>query len=158
VPTLRTPLAAQGWYTYSAETITGNCDSAIFLGGKERSTLEEWSKLLGRETIDLFSTSETKGQSPSYGKNFQKVGKELMTVDELAVMDGGHCILQVRGVRPFYSEKYDITKHPLYKYLEEYDKLNTFDVGKYLSTKLKAKNEDVYDVYDFTGEEEDVSS
>jgi type IV secretion system protein VirD4 len=140
-------------YKDNADTIVGNCDAAIFLGGKEKTTLEEWSKMLGKETIDHFNTSETKGNSPSYGRNFQKMGKELMTVDELAVMDGGMCILQLRGVRPFLSKKYDITRHPLYKYLSDFDKRNTFDVEKYLSTTLKVKPDDVFDVYEVELEE-----
>ena len=123
-------------------------DSAIFLGGKEKTTLEEWSKILGKETIDSFNTSETKGNSPSYGRNFQKLGKELMTMDELAVLDGEMCILQVRGVRPFLSKKYDIMKHPLYRQLSDFDKRNRFDVEKFLSTKLKVKQRDMYEVYD----------
>ena len=134
-------------YKEQADTIVGNCDSAIFLGGKEKTTLEEWSKILGRETIDTYSNSETKGNSPSYGRNYQKLGKELMSMDELAVMDGAYCILQLRGVRPFYSKKYDITKHPLYKQLSDYDKRNEFDVRKYLSTKLAVRPEDEFEVY-----------
>ena len=135
-------------YKDNASTIVGNCDSAIFLGGKEKETLEEWSKLLGKETICTFNNSETKGNSPSYGKNFQKLGKELMTMDELAVLDGEMCIVQVRGVRPFLSKKYDITKHPLYKQLSDHDKRNRFDVEKFLSTKLKVKSTDRFEVYD----------
>jgi type IV secretion system protein VirD4 len=140
-------------YKDNADTIAGNCDSAIFLGGKEKTTLEEWSKLLGKETIDACNTSETKGNSPSYGKNHQKLGKELMTMDELAVLDGGKCILQLRGVRPFLSKKYDITRHPLYRHLADSDKRNTFDIGKYLSTKLKAGPDDEFAVYDVEFEE-----
>jgi type IV secretion system protein VirD4 len=135
-------------YKDSADTIVGNCDSAIFLGGKEKTTLEDWSKMLGKETIDAFNTSETKGNSPSYGKNYQKLGKDLMTVDELAVLDGGMCLLQLRGVRPFLSKKYDITAHPLYKLLSDHDKRNAFDIEKYLSTKLKVKPDDKFDVID----------
>jgi type IV secretion system protein VirD4 len=135
-------------YKDNADTIVGNCDSAIFLGGKEKTTLEDWSKLLGKETIDAYNTSETKGNSPSYGKNYQKLGKDLMTIDELAVMDGGMCILQVRGVRPFMSKKYDITKHPLYKYLSDFDKRNTFNIENYLSTNLKVKPSDEFEVYE----------
>jgi type IV secretion system protein VirD4 len=134
-------------YKDSAETIVGNCDSSIFLGGREKTTLEDWSKLLGKETIDSFNNSETKGQSPSYGRNFQKLGKELMSMDELAVLDGEMCILQLRGVRPFLSRKFDITKHPCYKYLADYDKKNAFDIEKYLSTRLRAKQGDVFEVY-----------
>jgi type IV secretion system protein VirD4 len=140
-------------YKDNADTIAGNCDSAIFLGGKEKTTLEDWSKLLGKETIDSFNNSETKGNSPSYGRNYQKLGKELMSFDELAVMDGGMCLLQLRGVRPFHSKKYDITRHPLYKYLSDYDKRNAFDIEKYLSTKLKVRQGDEFAVYDVDLEE-----
>jgi type IV secretion system protein VirD4 len=135
-------------YKDNADTIVGNCDSAIFLGGKEKQTLEEWSKLLGKETIYSFNTSETKGNSPSYGKNLQKMGKDLMTMDELAVMEGDVCILQLRGVRPFLSKKYDITNHPLYRHLSDYDKRNRFNVERYLSTHLKVKPTDAFEVYD----------
>ena len=137
-------------YKDHADTIVGNCDSAIFLGGKEKTTLEEWSKILGRETIDTYSNSETKGNSPSFGKNYQKLGKDLMSMDELAVMDGGYCILQLRGVRPFFSKKYDLTKHPLYKQLSDHDKRNEFDVRKYLSTNLAVRADDEFEVYDLT--------
>ena len=140
-------------YKDNADTIVGNCDSAIFLGGKEKTTLEEWSKMLGKETIDTFNTSETRGNSPSYGKNFQKLGKDLMTMDELAVMDGGTCIVQVRGVRPFMSKKYDITRHSLYKYLSDFDKRNTFDIERFLSTKLKVKPSDEFNAYEVDLEE-----
>ena len=112
-------------YKDNADTITGNCDSTLFLGGKEKTTLKEISETLGKETIDTYNTSETRSNQNSYGLNYQKLGKELMSQDELAVMDGGKCILQVRGVRPFLSDKYDITKHPNYKYLSDYDKKNT---------------------------------
>ena len=135
-------------YKDHADTIVGNCDSAIFLGGKEKTTLEEWSKILGRETIDSYSNSETKGNSPSFGRNYQKLGKDLMSMDELAVMDGSYCILQLRGVRPFYSKKYDLTKHPLYKQLSDHDKRNEFDIRKYLSTKLAVRADDTFEVYD----------
>jgi type IV secretion system protein VirD4 len=135
-------------YKDNADTIVGNCDSAIFLGGKEKTTLEDWSKMMGKETIYSFNTSETKGNSPSFGKNYQKLGKELMTIDELAVMDGGACILQLRGVRPFLSKKYDITKHPLYKQLADYDKRNRFDAERFLSTSLKVRLEDSFESYD----------
>ena len=135
-------------YKDNADTIIGNCDSMIFLGGKEKTTLKDLSETLGKETIDMFNTSDTRGSQRSYGLNYQKLGKELMSMDELAVMDGGKCILQLRGVRPFLSEKYDITKHPNYKYLSDYDKRNTFNIEKYLSTKLKPKPDEVYDVYE----------
>ena len=135
-------------YKDNADTIIGNCDSMIFLGGKEKTTLKDLSETLGKETIDMFNTSDTRGSQRSYGLNYQKLGKELMSMDELAVMDGGKCILQLRGVRPFLSEKYDITKHPQYKYLSDFDKRNTFDIEKYLSTKLKPKPDEIYDVYE----------
>lgn len=146
-------------YKDNADTIIGNCDSMIFLGGKEKTTLKDLSETLGKETIDMFNTSDTRGSQRSYGLNYQKLGKELMSMDELAVMDGGKCILQLRGVRPFLSEKYDITQHPNYKYLSDFDKRNTFDIEKYLSTKLKPKPDEVYDVYeiDLTGETETVN-
>ena len=135
-------------YKDNADTIIGNCDSMIFLGGKEKTTLKDLSETLGKETIDMFNTSDTRGAQRSYGLNYQKLGKELMSMDELAVMDGGKCILQLRGVRPFLSEKYDITKHPQYKYLSDFDKRNTFNIEKYLSTKLKPQPDEVYDVYE----------
>ena len=143
-------------YKDNADTIIGNCDSMIFLGGKEKTTLKDLSETLGKETIDMFNTSDTRGTQRSYGLNYQKLGKELMSMDELAVMDGGKCILQLRGVRPFISDKYDITNHPNYKYLSDFDKRNTFDIEKYLSTKLKPKPDEVYDVYeiDLTDEPE----
>ena len=124
-------------YKDAAETIIGNCDSMLFLGGKESSTLKEISETLGKETIDLYNTSDSRGQSRSYGMNYQKTGKDLMSRDELAVMDGGKCILQLRGVRPFLSDKYDITKHKHYKELSDYDERNRFDVEAYLKHELK---------------------
>jgi len=117
-------------YKDNAETIVGNCSCVLFLGGKERSTLKEISETLGRETIDLYNTGESRGRETSHSLNYQKLGKELMSCDELAVMDGGKCILQVQGVRPFFSEKYDITKHPQYKYLLDSSKKNAFDIEK----------------------------
>lgn len=135
-------------YKDNADTIIGNCDSMVFLGGKEKTTLKDLSETLGKETIDMFNTSDTRGTQRSYGLNYQKLGKELMSMDELAVMDGGKCILQLRGVRPFLSDKYDITQHPNYKYLSDFDKRNTFDIEKYLSTKLKLKPDEVFDVYE----------
>jgi len=145
---LQTQSQLKALYKDNADTIVGNCDSAIFLGGKEKTTLEEWSKMLGKETIDAFNTSETKGNSPSYGRNFQKLGKDLMSVDELAVMDGSYCVLQLRGVRPFLSRKYDITKHPMYRFLSDHDKKNAFNIERFLSTKLKPKPGDMFEVYD----------
>ena len=133
-------------YKDHAETIIGNCSCVLFLGGKEQSTLKEISAMLGKETIDTFNTSDTRGSQRSYGLNYQKLGKELMTPDELAVMDGGKCILQVQGVRPFFSDKFDITKHPKYKYLSDADPKNTFDVAKFVKRRLKVKPEDKFEV------------
>ena len=135
-------------YKDSADTIVGNCDSYLFLGGKEQSTLKELSQSLGRETIDTYNTGESRGRELSHSLNYQKLGRELMSVDDLATMDGGKCILQVRGLRPFLSDKYDITKHPNYKYLSDADKRNTFDVEKYMSRRLALKAEEEYDVYE----------
>ena len=135
-------------YKDAADTITGNCDCTLFLGGKEKSTLKEISEVLGKETIDLYNTSETRSNNNSYGLNFQKTGKELMSQDEIAVMDGAKCILQLRGVRPFLSNKYDITKHPKYRQLSDYDKRNAFDIEKYRQHKLVVKPDDTFDLYD----------
>ena len=135
-------------YKDAADTITGNCDCTLFLGGKEKSTLKEISEVLGKETIDLYNTSETRSNNNSYGLNYQKTGKELMSQDEIAVMDGAKCILQLRGVRPFLSNKYDITKHPKYRQLSDYDKRNTFDIEKYRQHKLVVKPDDTFDLYD----------
>ena len=126
-------------YKDNADTIVGNCDSTLFLGGKERTTLKELSESLGKETIDLYNTSETRSNQKSFGLNYQKTGKELMSQDEITVMDGGKCIYQLRGVRPFLSDKFDITKHKNYKLLEDYDKKNVFDVDKYLKNKDEVK-------------------
>ena len=134
-------------YKDNADTIIGNMDSRLFLGGSEPTTLKELSTALGKETIDTFNTGESRGRETSHSLNYQKLGKELASVDELAVLDGGKCILQLRGVRPFLSEKYDITKHPNYKYLSDADRRNTFDIEKFLSTKLKVKPEETYDSY-----------
>ena len=143
-------------YKDAAETITGNCDTVLFLGGKESSTLKEISETLGKETIDLYNTSDTRGTSQSYGLNYQKTGKELMSRDELAVMDGNKCILQLRGVRPFLSNKYDITKHKRYKELADADKRNSFDVEKYLEHKLIFSQDTKFEVYEVNVTEEDV--
>ena len=140
-------------YKDNMDTIIGNCDSSLFLGGKEETTLKSWSSLLGKETIDMYNTSVTKGNQESHGQNFQKLGKELMSVDELAVMDGGKCLLQVRGVRPFLSRKYDITKHPNYKYLSDYNEKNTFDIEKYLSTNLQVNPDEMFLNYEISQEE-----
>ena len=135
-------------YKDNADTIIGNCDTTLFLGGKEKSTLKELSETLGKETIDMYNTSETRSNQNSYGTNYQKLGKELMSQDELAVMDGGKCILQLRGVRPFLSDKYDITKHPRYKMLSDDNKNNAFDMEKYMKHRkpVVAKDE-VFDYY-----------
>ena len=133
-------------YKDNMDTIIGNCDSSLFLGGKEETTLKSWSALLGKETIDMYNTNVTKGTQESHGQNFQKLGKDLMSMDELAVMDGGKCLLQVRGVRPFLSRKYDITKHPNYKYLSDFNPKNTFDIEKYLSTRLRVRPDDLFPV------------
>ena len=135
-------------YKDSADVITGNCDTMLFLGGKEKSTLKELSDSLGKETIDTYNTSENRGREKTYGLNYQKLGKELMTQDELSRMDGGKCILQIRGVKPFFSDKYDITKHPNYKYLSDYDKKNEFDIEKFVGTKAHLKPNDTVDVAD----------
>ena len=137
-------------YKDSADTIIGNCDSRIFLGGSEPTTLKELSEALGQETIDTFNTGESRGRETSHSLNYQKLGKKLMSIDELSVLDGSKCVLQLRGVRPFLSNKYDITKHPNYKYLSDYDKKNTFDVEKFLSTKMKVNPEYVCDVYEIS--------
>lgn len=133
-------------YKDNADTIIGNMDSQIFLGGSEPSTLKELSEMLGKETIDQYNTSDTRGNSPSYGTTYQKLGHELMSRDELAVLDGGKCILQLRGVRPFLSDKYDLTQHPNYKLTGDYDKKNTFNIEKFLNHRLKLKSSDIYDV------------
>lgn len=143
-------------YKDAAETITGNCDTVLFLGGKENSTLKEISETLGKETIDLYNTSDTRGTSQSYGLNYQKTGKELMSRDELAVMDGNKCILQLRGVRPFLSNKYDITKHKRYKELADADPKNAFDVEKYLEHKLVFSQDTEFEAYEVNVTEEDV--
>ena len=147
-------------YKDNADTIIGNCDCSIFLGGREPGTLKELSAQLGKETIDTFNTGESRGREISHSLNYQKLGKSLMDMDELAVLDGSKCILQLRGVRPFLSDKYDITRHPNYKYLADADKKNTFDIERFLSAKLKPKPEEIYDVYeiDVADDEEDSGS
>ena len=135
-------------YKDNADTIIGNCDSSIFLGGKEPGTLKELNQALGKETIDTLNTGESRGREVSHSLNYQKLGKDLATIDELAVLDGGKCILQLRGVRPFLSDKYDITRHPNYKYLSDANPRNAFDIEKYLSTRLVPKADEVYEVFD----------
>lgn len=135
-------------YKDNADTIIGNCDSSIFLGGKEPTTLKELNQALGKETIDTYNTGESRGREVSHSLNYQKLGKDLATIDELSVLDGGKCILQLRGVRPFLSDKYDITKHPNYKYLSDASPKYAFDMEKYLSTRLVPKADEVYEVFD----------
>lgn len=135
-------------YKDNADTIVGNCDSSLFLGGKEPTTLRELSQGLGKETIDIANTGENRGKEVSHNLSYQKLGKLLMTGDELAVMNGGKCVLQLRGVHPFLSDKYDITKHPNYKYLSDADPRNAFDIEKYLSTRLKPKPDEAYDFFE----------
>ncbi len=144
-------------YKDNADTIIGNMDSRIFLGGAEPTTLKELNQSLGKETIDTFNTGESRGREVSHSLNYQKLGKDLATIDELAVLDGGKCILQLRGVRPFMSNKYDITKHPNYKYLSDANPKNNFDIEKYLSTQLKTKPDEVYQVYEVDASD-DVSA
>ena len=145
---LQTQSQLKALYKDSADTICGNCDSVIFLGGKEKTTLKELSEALGKETIDTFNTGESRGRETSRSTNFQKLGKELMSVDELAVMDGRKCILQLRGVRPFLSDKYDITQHPNYKYLSDADPRNAFDIERFLKRRLKLKADEPCDVFE----------
>ena len=146
-------------YKDNADTIEGNCDTTLFLGGKEKTTLKEIAEILGKETIDLYNTSDTRGSQRSYGMNYQKTGKELMSQDEIAVMDGGKCILQLRGVRPFFSDKYDITQHPNYKYLSDFDKKNAFDVERYMSTRPAiVKPDEAFDIYEIDLSDEDAAA
>ena len=133
-------------YKESADTIIGNCDTTLFLGGKEKTTLKEMSEILGKETIDLYNTSETRSNQKSFGLNYQKTGKQLMTEDEIAVMDGGKCILQIRGARPFFSDKYDITKHKNYRLLSDYAEKNRYVVEKELNPKYVPKQNEVVEV------------
>ena len=141
-------------YKDNADTITGNCDSMIFLGGKEKGTLKEIEEMLGKETIDSFNTGESRGKDVSHSLNYTKLGKPLMSMDELAVMNGNKCILQLRGVRPFLSDKYDITRHPNYRYLSDADPKNAFDIGKFLSCKLKVNPTDTFEVFETDTAEE----
>ncbi len=140
-------------YKDNMDTIIGNCDASLFLGGKEETTLKSWNSLLGKETIDLYNESVTKGTQESHGQNYQKLGKDLMSMDEIAVMDGGKCLLQIRGVRPFLSNKYDITKHPNYKFLSDYNPKNAFNIEEFLSTRLKPKENEQYINYEISAEE-----
>ena len=143
---LQTKSQLKAIYKDNADTIVGNMDSQLFLGGQEPTTLKDLNQMLGKETIDMYNTGESRGNNPSYSMNYQKLGKDLMSIDELAVMDGGKCILQLRGVRPFLSDKYDLTEHPQYTKTAEYDKTNQFDIEKHLNKVLKLRKNDVYDV------------
>lgn len=135
----------------------GNCDTTLFLGGKETTTLKEMSEMLGKETIDLFNTTDTRGTSRSYGINYQKTGKELMSKDELAVMDGGKCILQLRGVRPFFSDKYDITRHKRYCELSDSNPKLAFDIEKFVSHRLSLRKNDEVEIFEAEISEEDLT-
>ena len=135
-------------YKDNADTIIGNMDSRLFLGGSEPTTLKELNQALGKETIDTYNTGESRGRETSHSLNYQKLGKDLASIDELAVLDGGKCILQLRGVRPFKSNKYDITKHPNYKYLSDANPKNNFDIQKFLSTRLRTEPEEVYETFE----------
>ena len=149
---LQTQSQLKTLYKDAADTIIGNCDSTLFLGGRERTTLKELSAMLGKETIDLYNTSENRGTTLSYGTNYQKTGKNLMSEDEIAVMDGNKCILQLRGVRPFLSDKFDIKQHPRYKYLDEADKNNRFDITEYMKTKSAVpKQEQEFEYFEYKG-------
>ena len=150
---LQTQSQLKTLYKDNAETVIGNCDASLFLGGKEPTTLKALSEALGRETIDTYNTGESRGRETSHSLNYQKLGKSLLTVDELEVLDGGKCILQLRGVRPFLSSKYDITKHPHYKYLSDADPKNAFDVERFIRRKMKVKADTVTDVYEVDAEE-----
>ena len=143
---LQTQSQLKAIYKDHADTIIGNMDSKIFLGGTEPSTLKDLSQALGKETIDMFNSGQSRGREVSHSLNYQKLGKDLMSQDELAVMDGRKCILQLRGVRPFLSDKYDLTKHPNYKLTSDYDRRNEFNIEEFLSTKLELKGEDEYEV------------
>ena len=153
---LQTQSQLKTMYKDAAETITGNMDARLFLGGAEKTTLKDLSEALGKETIYLLNNSVSKGNSPSFSQNYQKLGKELMSVDELSVMDGSKCVLQLRGVRPFLSDKYDITKHKNYKYLSDFDKKNAFDMGKFVSRRLKVKPDEQFEFLDYVPADEDM--
>ena len=145
-------------YKDNADTIIGNCDTSIFLGGKEPTTLKELNQALGKETIDTFNTGESRGREVSHSLNYQKLGKDLATVDELAVLDGSKCILQLRGVRPFLSNKFDITQHKNYRYLSDANPKNEFDIEKFLSHRLKPKQDETYNVFEVDVSETDETA
>jgi type IV secretion system protein VirD4 len=143
-------------YKDNAETIIGNCDTVLFLGGKEKTTLKDLSESLGKETVYMLTNNVSKGQSPSYSMNTQKLGKELMSIDEISVMDGGKCILQIRGERPFLSDKYDITKHKNYRHLSDANPKNVFNIERHVSTKLKVKPDEEYTYFEHTEVDEEM--
>ncbi|MDL2232146.1 type IV secretory system conjugative DNA transfer family protein [Ruminococcaceae bacterium OttesenSCG-928-L11] len=153
---LQTQSQLKHLYKEAAETIIGNIDSRLFLGGSEKTTLKDLTESLGKETIDILNHSVSKGNSPSFSQSYQKLGKDLMSVDELSVMDGSKCILQLRGVRPFFSDKYDITKHKNYKYLSDANPKNAFDIGKYISTRLRVKPDEQYEFMEYTPSDEEM--
>jgi type IV secretion system protein VirD4 len=153
---LQTQSQLKTMYKDAAETIIGNMDARLFLGGSEKTTLKDLSESLGKETIDLLNHSESKGNSPSFSRNYQKLGKELMSIDELSVMDGSKCILQLRGVRPFLSDKYDITKHKNYKYLSDSNERNAFDIGKHVSRRLTVNPNEGYEMHEYEPPEMDM--
>jgi len=147
-------------YKDNSETIIGNCDAALFLGGKEKTTLKDLSESIGKETIDLLNNSESRGNNPSYSNNYQKLGKEMMSIDELSVMDGSKCVLQLRGVRPFFSDKYDIKKHKNYKYLSDANPKNAFDIEKFVKSKqqrkAKVKPDETFDFFEHIAADEET--
>jgi len=153
---LQTQSQLKNMYKDNAETIIGNMDSRLFLGGSEKTTLSDLSQALGKETIDLLNNSVTKGNSPSFGQNYQKLGKELMSIDELSVMDGSKCILQLRGVRPFLSDKFDITQHKNYRYLSDFDERNAFNMERFVNHKLKVKPTDEFVIFEHDATTEDM--
>ena len=155
---LQTQSQLKALYKDNCETIIGNCDAVLFLGGKEKTTLKDLTETLGKETIDIANTGESRGREKSYSTNYQRLGKELMTMDELSVLDGSKCILQLRGVRPFLSRKYDIKRHPNYKYLSDYDPKNAFDIEAYLHCKLKLKANEEYDAYETDVTDADIAA
>ena len=153
---LQTQSQLKAIYKDNADTIIGNMDSVIFLGGKEQTTLKSMEETLGKETIDTYNTGESRGREVSHSLNYQKLGKSLMSMDELAVMDGGMCILQLRGVRPFFSHKFDITQHPNYRYLSDADPRNALDIEQLLSTRLRPKPDEEYEVIEVTVSDADL--
>lgn len=155
---LQTQSQLKALYKDNSETIIGNCDAVLFLGGKEKTTLKDLTETLGKETIDIANTGESRGREKSFSTNYQRLGKELMTMDELSVLDGSKCILQLRGVRPFLSRKYDITKHPNYQYLSDADPKNAFDIEAYLHCKLKLKANEQYDSYEMDVSDADIAA